>query len=216
MTKPALNPKTELCKVKPTNSLFFIGSGPCECEIDAADVNNMTVGSMIEGDVRAVAYRYLLARKSENITFFEARNSAIIAVVFLISEVLLFYFTRNLRASIKDEVDLSGKIILFLISLLMPLYGLLNMLPNICNAFRHKETRKASADWLDKGAEQGFFRKIEKMSYTREGILQAKSLMDELGIPEATTDLPRAVIELCSASVNVTNARADSSVHFKL
>ncbi len=96
----------------------------------------------------------------------------------------------------KDDVDLSGvflRIMASLYILLTQLFHLFNMIPSICNTFRHKETREASGNWLEKRVGAGFFRNIEKISYTTKGILQAKLLMDELSIPDTTTGLPGAV-----------------------
>ncbi len=93
MAKATLNPKTELCKVKPTNSLFFIGSGPAECELGTANIRNKTVDSMMGGDVRAVTYRYLQARAGEDTNFIDARYNAIITVVFLIPGLCCFTST---------------------------------------------------------------------------------------------------------------------------
>ncbi len=134
-----------LNKVTPSKSLF-IGAMPCE--IKAARIRNSAVDSIEAKDVGEVSYRFLQARRGENVTLSESLFWGISTIV----ACKLFCTTP--------------------LSLLLLLPYVLHVPPNIYNTLRYGKTRKFCEEWLSQRLGGGKFARIKELKYSQEGLFK--------------------------------------------
>lgn len=146
-----------LAHVTPTKSLLIT---PMPCEETCAVIRNTTVNSMKVGNTANVAYRYIQNNAGATNTLFEAAFYGAIALI-------------NINSLITKPDDVfaasaSG------IGLLM---NMANILPNISNTIRYRETRDACAEWLESRLSPEKIEKIKSLKYNQKGINTLVDLM---------------------------------------
>lgn len=153
---------TKLKKVAPSKMLL-IGSMPCERQ--TAYIRNEAIEAMNRNEIGTVAFRYLQSRRGENMTFFEVAfysssllYSCIRPLLYILNE------SDNQNDDPNDEYSIS------LQSYLIILYTIANILPNIVNTSRYKETKNACEQWLEQKLSQQAINEIKTIWYPYRGM----------------------------------------------
>jgi hypothetical protein len=122
--------------VVPTRALI-VTAMPCERQ--TAGIRNKTVRYMGNNDIAGVTYKYLQNKAGKENTFFEV----------VVWTTVVFLIVKRASEDFYGFILVAGCVA--------------NILPNVCNTLRYRETENACKDWLRNKIGESRVQEIEKI-----------------------------------------------------
>lgn len=156
--------------VNPTEALVV---EPMPCEKQTAYIRNNAVKSMSDNNVSGVTLRYVQSVMGESNTAWEAMASGALASLMVAGALLMSYFTKDKRKVTKESNLPFAAIFVF---------SVLNILPNIANTRRYRETKLGCLLWLKTRLSEEAVVKLGKLSATntKNTLFQARKVLKQI------------------------------------
>lgn len=160
-TRKLITDFSNLKKVTPTKSLV-ICSAPCE--IKAAEIRNKTIKYIQKNRTADVVYLYLKNQRGKDTTSFGLFLSVFVGLFFIYS----YCYGRSFNDSDqgKEFIDQSSvenirkSIMIAALTLLVA-----NIIPNLSNYWRYRESENLCEEWLSQKLKLQEFEKIKKFRF---------------------------------------------------
>jgi hypothetical protein len=159
-----------LKKVAPKRMLFF---RPMDCERQNAYIRNCAVQGMEEDDVVEVVYRQMQSKKGRNVTFCEAATSFAFFSCFTVSLYLQNVTANkplNITTESHNENTITDATLINMLLFVTAFVAFANMLPNIGNTLRYKETQNGCRDWLTRRIGVKHTENLDRFPYNENGV----------------------------------------------